>query len=245
MKLCFSHTVLWAWSGQSRDQIITSAKYVFGVTDMASVPQLLIENLISSLLHILKVLIFHHVNNIIAIYQFFVFFSCIEKDLIVSEIALTFIVQMTIVHLRSRANFHCWEGPLTPAPQCTCLSQSSIQNMRLLQITCLNATLSQTCTLTRVALCSSHRQNCASFIKSTTVSRFFPSLTSPEQILKIISSEHIQLGSWLETDWLHRIQFHTRQHITMGTHACSMGGSKEKERPISSEGTPESKRPTS
>lgn len=50
-----------------------TAKYVFGVTFMALLSQLLIENLTLSLLHILSALIFQYVNKTITIYHFFMF----------------------------------------------------------------------------------------------------------------------------------------------------------------------------
>lgn len=104
---CFSHTILWAWSGYPRNQIIITAKYVFGATFMASFSQLLIEYLTLTLLHILRAIIFHYVNNIIAIYQFFMFlfFPVVKKDLLVNEIVPTFSCSDDKVHLRRRGKF--------------------------------------------------------------------------------------------------------------------------------------------
>lgn len=104
---CFSHTILWAWSGYPRNQIIITAKYVFGATFMASFSQLLIEYLTLTLLHILRAIIFHYVNNIIAIYQFFMFlfFPVVKKDLLANEIVPTFSCSDDKVHLRRRGKF--------------------------------------------------------------------------------------------------------------------------------------------
>lgn len=60
---------------------------VFGATFMASFSQLLIEYLTLTLLHMLRAIIFHYVNNIIAIYQFFMFlfFPVVKKKRFTSE----------------------------------------------------------------------------------------------------------------------------------------------------------------